>query len=119
MASWRLEALGSEMRIGKHPVLEFDRGEEIVFTFDGREVRAHLGETIAAALAAAGITAYRRSIKLHRERGFFCGIGRCASCSVVVDGVPDVRACVTPVRAGMDVRTQDGRGRIAGGGDGD
>ncbi|MHC4916184.1 MAG: (2Fe-2S)-binding protein [Planctomycetota bacterium] len=106
------------MRIEKHPVLDFERGGEVTFTFDGREVRAREGDTIAAALAAAGISAYRRSIKLHRERGFFCGIGRCASCNVVVDGVPDVRACVTAVRAGMDVRTQDGRGRIDGDGHG-
>jgi predicted molibdopterin-dependent oxidoreductase YjgC len=104
------------MRIEQHPILDFPRGEEVVFTFDGREVRARAGETIAAALLAAGIDAFRESIRLHRPRGFFCGIGRCSSCNVIVDGVPDVRACVTEVRAGMDVRTQRGRGRLAGGG---
>ena len=62
-----------------------------------------------------GVDAFRQSIKLHRPRGFFCGIGRCSSCNVIVDGVPDVRACVTLVRDGMDVRTQKGRGEIGGG----
>ena len=102
-------------RIGKHPVLDFRRGRPVTFTFDGHQVEAHQGETIAAALVAAGHTAFRRSIRLGRERGFFCGIGRCSSCNVIVDGVPDVRACVTPVREGMEVRTQHGRGRIDGG----
>lgn len=100
------------MRIEEHPILEFDRGRPVTFTFDGRELRAFSNETIAAALVAAGHTAFRRSIKLGRERGFFCGIGRCSSCNVVVDGVPDVRACVTLVEEGMEVRTQQGRGRI-------
>jgi len=103
------------VRIDRHPILDFDRGDAVTFTFDGRELRACAGDTIASALVANGITTFRKSIKLHRERGFFCGIGRCSSCNVVVDGVPDVRACVTPVREGMAVRTQVGRGRIDGG----
>ena len=102
------------MRIKKHPILDFDRGEAVFFTFDGRKLEARAGDTIASALVANGITAFRKSIKLGRGRGFFCGVGRCSSCNVVVDGVPDVRACVTPVREGMEVETQVGRGRIDG-----
>jgi aerobic-type carbon monoxide dehydrogenase small subunit (CoxS/CutS family) len=103
------------VRIERHPILDFERGERVTFTFDGRELTGHTRETIAAALVANGIDAFRESIKLHRPRGFFCGIGRCSSCNVIVDGVPDVRACVTLVRQGMDVRTQKGRGEIGGG----
>ena len=102
------------MRIEKHPILEFRRGEPVSFTFDGREIAAYAGETIAAALLANGIDTFRQSLELGRPRGFFCGIGRCSSCCVIVDGAPDVRACVTPVRPGMDVRTQKGRGRLGG-----
>lgn len=102
------------MRIDGHPILDFDRGDAVAFTFDGRELRACAGDTIASALVASGISTFRKSIKLHRGRGFFCGIGRCSSCNVVVDGVPDVRACVTPVKEGMTVETQVGRGRIDG-----
>jgi len=39
-------------------------------------------------------------------------VGRCADCMVVVDGVPGVRACVTPVSAGLDVRTQQELGEL-------
>ena len=103
------------MRIAGHPVLSFDRGRKVTFIFDGREIEARTGETVAAALLAAGVPAFRRSIREHRPRGLFCGIGRCASCAMVIDGVPNVRACVTPVAEGMDVRTQDGRGSVDGG----
>jgi hypothetical protein len=31
---------------------------------------------------------------------------------MVVDGVPNVRTCVTPLKASMKVETQNGRGSI-------
>ncbi|WP_417029698.1 2Fe-2S iron-sulfur cluster-binding protein, partial [Cloacibacillus evryensis] len=44
--------------------------------------------------------------------GFFCAIGKCSSCFMVVDGVPNVRTCVTPLSAGMKVETQRDKGRV-------
>ena len=102
------------MRIDKHPILKFDRGRAVTFTFDGRKLTACANDTIAAALLANGVDAFRESPGLHRPRGFFCGIGRCSSCNMIVNGVPDVRVCVTPVAEGLDVRTQHGKGRIDG-----
>lgn len=101
------------MRIEKHPILTFERGRLIEFDFDGRTLTGHEGETIAAALHAAGVRALRRSIKRSRPRGFFCAIGRCSSCLMTVDGVPNVMTCVTPLREGMRVETQAGKGVIA------
>ena len=98
------------MRIDKHPILDLQRGPKVIFTFDGRELEAFAGETVAASLVANGITTFRVSPKLERRRGFFCGIGRCSSCNMEIDGVPNVRACVTMVAEGMDVRTQRGQG---------
>ena len=40
-------------------------------------------------------------------------IGRCTDCLVVVDGIPNVPACLTPVSAGLVVRTQRGLGETA------
>jgi aerobic-type carbon monoxide dehydrogenase small subunit (CoxS/CutS family) len=102
------------MRIEKHPILKFEPGAPVTFTFDGRRLQARSGDTVAAALLANGVEVFRESARLHRPRGFFCGIGRCSSCNMIVDGVPDVRVCVTPVAEGMDVRTQRGHGRIDG-----
>ncbi len=99
-------------RITQHPILEFTRGAEIKFTFDGREMIGYEGETIAAALTADGVRDFRQSIEMRRPRGFFCAIGRCANCSMIVDGVPNTKVCVTPLREGMKVERQLGRGAV-------
>ncbi len=100
------------MRINEHPILEFVRGREIGFEFDGRKLTGREGETIAAAVHAAGVRVLRRSIKLKRPRGFFCAIGRCSSCLMTVNGVPNVMTCVTPLEAGMKVETQTDKGHV-------
>ena len=82
--------------------------EEIAFTFDGEPVLARTGEPLLAALLAAGIRSVRTMPATGERRGGWCLVGRCTDCLVVVDGVPNVRACVEPVRAGMLVETQHG-----------
>ncbi len=100
------------MRLREHPILDFHHGRELSFTFDGRQLHGFEGETVAAALHAAGVTTYRGSPVLQRPRGFFCAIGKCSSCLMTVDGVPNVRVCITPLREGMDVRTPQSKGRL-------
>ena len=85
------------------------RGPAVTITVDGRPVRAHAGESVAAALLAEGIAATRRTVS-GEPRGVFCGMGVCFDCLVVVDGVPNTRACMTFVAEGMDVRRQAGPG---------
>ena len=98
-------------RISDHPVLgPLDERPLVRLTVDGRGVEAREGEPIAAALVAAGVRVFRKTSKLGEPRQLFCGIGRCTDCVMVVDGQPNVRTCVTPVREGMTVETQDGRG---------
>ncbi|MEM2583306.1 MAG: FAD-dependent oxidoreductase [Candidatus Thermoplasmatota archaeon] len=94
------------MRIEKHPILNFKREKEIYFYYNGEKIKAYEGETIASALYANGIKIFSRS-KKGRARGFFCGIGKCSSCLMKVDGVPNIRTCITPVREGMVVEEND------------
>ena len=101
------------MRIDKHPILDFKKGTKIKFYFEGQPVEGYEGEPIAAALHAVGIKVLRHSVKLDRPRGFFCAVGKCSSCLMEVDGVPNVFSCITPIREGMQVRRQKGRGRIS------
>ncbi len=101
------------MRIERHPILEFKRGREIEFELDGRTLKGYEGDTIASAIHAAGVRVLRKSVRLGRPRGFFCAIGRCSSCLMTVNDVPNVMTCVTPLRAGMKVRTQHDKGHIA------
>ncbi len=100
------------MRITSHPILNFSKGKKVCFTFDGQELSGYEGETIAAALHGAGIRVLSHSPEKQRPRGFFCAIGNCSSCMMEVNGVPNVKVCVEPLRAGMVIKTQSGKGRI-------
>lgn len=98
-----------EKRIAEHPILGVqEKGREVSFTYDGKTLTGCEGEPIAAALKAAGVMAHRYTKKEHKPRGIFCAIGRCTDCVMVVDGKPNVRTCVTPLKEGMVVQTQYG-----------
>jgi predicted molibdopterin-dependent oxidoreductase YjgC len=79
-------------------------------TFDGTPLEALSGQTIAAVLWSAGITAWRTTRVEGRARGVFCGIGVCFDCLVTVNGVPNQRACLVPARPGDEITTQRGDG---------
>jgi predicted molibdopterin-dependent oxidoreductase YjgC len=99
-------------RISEHPILDFPKKKLVVFYFEGKKLYGYEGEPIAAALLANGIKVFRESIKLHRPRGLYCAIGNCSSCLMVVDGKPNVRTCITPLREGMRIERQRGKGAI-------
>jgi sarcosine oxidase subunit alpha len=79
----------------------------ISFEFGAKAVAARAGDTVASALYRSGRRIFTRSFKYHRPRGLLCLSGRCPNCMMNVDGVPNVRACMTPARAGMRVRHQN------------
>jgi aerobic-type carbon monoxide dehydrogenase small subunit (CoxS/CutS family) len=100
-----------QYRIREHPVLGPLGGvDEVEIEFDGQPVAALANDTVASALLASGHRVFRTMPKTGDARGGFCMVGRCADCLMIIDGVPSVRACMTPVRAGMSVRTQHGLG---------
>jgi hypothetical protein len=99
-------------RIREHPILTFAERQEVEFFFEDQCLRGYRNEPIAAALAANGIQVYRFTEKMHRARGFFCAVGKCSSCLMEVDGRPNVMVCMEPLKSGMRVRRQVGRGKI-------
>lgn len=92
-------------RIENHPVLGSAPGVPVTIRVDEEEVDARSTDTVAAALWADGRRVLRRS-RTGQPRGLYCGIGHCFECRVTVDGVSGVRACLTPVAPGMQVRTE-------------
>lgn len=98
------------MRITKHPILKFPEQNKLIFTFEGQTVYGFEGDTIASALHDLDVLTLSHSIKLNRPRGFYCAIGNCASCNMIVDGKPNVRTCITELKAGMVVERQTNKG---------
>ena len=96
---------GGDLRIAR-----VERGRALDFWVNRAEVLAYEGESIAAALFASGRRFTRWTARTGEPRGYFCGMGVCQDCLVTVDGLPNVRACVTPVRDGMRVESQRGLG---------
>lgn len=99
------------MRIDDHPILgKFDNGKRVQFTFDGRIMEGFEDEPIAIALRSNGVLIHRYTTRRDEPRGVFCAIGRCTDCIMVVDGVPNVRTCVEPLKEGTVIQTQVGKG---------
>ena len=99
-------------RIRNHPILTFKSSREVSFTFNGRTLYGYEGDTIASALHANGVKKLSESIHLKRPRGFYCAIGNCASCKMIVDGKSNTKTCITPLTDGMVVETQHGKGAV-------
>jgi sarcosine oxidase subunit alpha len=81
------------------------RGERVNLTIDGKPIEAYKGETVAAAMLAAGIRTFHKSHKHQQPRSLYCGMGICYECLVTINGVHAQRACITPVEEGMQIET--------------
>jgi predicted molibdopterin-dependent oxidoreductase YjgC len=102
-------------RIAIHPLLGIaPEYEEVAFTFDGGRLSGRAGEPLLVALLAAGVRVLRTMPRTGEARGGYCMVGRCSDCLMIVDGVPNMYACMTPVSAGMAVETQHGLGHWPG-----
>ncbi|HLU43695.1 MAG TPA: (2Fe-2S)-binding protein [Natronosporangium sp.] len=77
----------------------------VTIQIDGRPVQVPEGITVAAALVSTGQWAFRRHAVSNQPRGPFCGMGVCFECELTVDGRPEVRACLTVVREGIQIQT--------------
>ena len=99
----------SNLRITEHPILDFSKSgrRKVNITVNGKRIEAYEGEPIASAILASGIKVLRRTPKLKSPRSLFCAIGRCSDCVMTVNGTPSIRTCVTPVKDGMTIESQD------------
>jgi sarcosine oxidase subunit alpha len=80
---------------------------------DGRRIAARPGDTVAAALLAAGIVACREAVVGAVPRAPYCLMGVCFDCLATIDGVENRQACLVTVRDGMRVQRQIGARRVA------
>ena len=80
------------------------RGTPVEFVFDECSTQGYEGESVAAALFAAGIRTLRTSPRNGLPRGMFCLMGSCQECLVWI-GARKLAACQVPVAAGLEVET--------------
>ena len=78
--------------------------QRLTVRVDGEPVLAFAGESVATVLLALGRRTFRHTGH-GAPRGLFCGMGVCFDCLVTVDGVENVRACLTAVAEGMAIET--------------
>ncbi len=87
------------------PLIETQERPLTIFV-NGAATAARDGDSVAAALLAAGYDTFGASAVSGVPRGPYCLMGVCFDCLLVIDGIANRQACLTPVRNGMRVETQ-------------
>jgi len=94
------------VRLQPQPHSSSSQDSLIQVEIDGTTVSAYAGETVAAVLMLSGTRIFTKASRYNLNRSLFCGMGVCHQCLVTVDGVRDVRACMTTVRSGTKIETK-------------
>src|ERR1700761_2901165 len=94
-------------RLPEQPGEVIDRSRTFTFSWNGEKYQAHPGDTIASALAAAGVRVFSRSYKYHRPRGLLTADIFDPGCQVQVGDEPNVRGAHRLAVPGLDVRSQN------------
>lgn len=84
-----------------HPI---ERSKQVTIHVNGVPWRAYIGESVASALLAGGKRHLRNSPRAGTPRGFFCHMGACQECVILINGVRRL-ACQTPVQENITVET--------------
>lgn len=85
--------------------------QPVTISIDSTPVTVDTGTTVAGAMIAQGVTAWRSTRNNERPRGLFCGIGACFDCLVTIDSVPNQRACMVRVCEGQQIDTDTAKER--------
>lgn len=91
-----------DLRIGS-----IKRKETVTLSVNGKKVQAYKGETILAALLAAGYKRLKKSPANHDPRSALCGMGVCFECIVTVNGIPNTRSCMIEVGNNMEIEIDE------------
>lgn len=82
--------------------------ETLTIYFAGHAVRARSGDSVAAALLAAGHSVTRTTPVSGAPRTPFCMMGVCFECLLEIDGEANCQACMVEVRDGMRIEPMAG-----------
>lgn len=82
-------------------------------TIEGKPCEARAGDSVAAALLAAGHAYCRTTAVTGAKRAPYCMMGTCFDCLVKIDGVANRQACQVLVRDGMVIEVQRGKRELS------
>ena len=77
----------------------------VEIAIDGVPFAAREGDSVAAALLAAGVTAFRATFS-GAPRAPLCMMGACFECLVTIDGIAHRQSCMVRVASGMRIETR-------------
>ena len=82
--------------------------EKLEVILNQQKILVPAGTTVAAMALVQGLRATRTTPASGAKRAPFCMMGVCYDCLMVIDGKANQRACVTYVKNGMQIETQQG-----------
>ncbi|MFE1599930.1 (2Fe-2S)-binding protein [Methylobacterium sp. ID0610] len=91
---------------------EQDTRPAVRLVVEGTPIEAREGDSVAAALLAAGLDARRRTAVSGAPRLPYCMMGVCFDCLVTIDGIGNRQGCLVPVADGMRIEIQKGKREI-------
>ncbi|HLK69315.1 MAG TPA: 2Fe-2S iron-sulfur cluster-binding protein [Bryobacteraceae bacterium] len=80
--------------------------DRVNLSVNGVPVTMPAGAMVSAAVAAAGVFAFRKSVT-GEPRAPLCGMGICFECRVTINGREHCRSCQIPCQDGMKVSTDE------------
>ncbi len=88
-------------------------GKQVAILIEGVSCEVPAGETVAAAVLVSGLQYTRTTAVSNTPRAPFCLMGVCYECLMVIDGIPNQRACKVTVAEGMTIECQQGPGVLS------
>ena len=85
---------------------QYESHETVSIIFEGKKLDVEKGLTVASALLVSGNTGFRSSVVSGQPRAPYCMMGVCFECLNEIDGIPNQRACMIPVREAMKIQKQ-------------
>ena len=85
---------------------QFESHETVSINFEGMNLDVEKGQTVASALLVGGNMVFRSSVASGQPRGPYCMMGVCFECLIEIDGIPNQRACMIPVKDAMKIKRQ-------------
>jgi sarcosine oxidase subunit alpha len=86
-----------------------DTRTRVSITVDGQRIDAREGDSVAAAMLAAGFDRCRSTPVTGEARAPYCMMGVCFDCLVTIDGTGNRQGCLVEVEEGMNVELQHGK----------